>query len=86
VHFACAVAGASLGSGHFSEAFGRSVGMSPHQYILRRRVDAAKQLLADGDLPVAEVASALGFSTQSHFGRIFRQITGMTPKRYRASR
>ncbi|WP_187148671.1 helix-turn-helix transcriptional regulator [Methylocella silvestris] len=59
-------------------------GNVPHRYILSRRVAVAKRLLADGEMSVAEVASTMGFSSQSHFGRMFRQITGTTPKRYQS--
>ena len=68
---------------HFARAFRQSVGLPPHQWLLRRRIDRARQLLASGDSPLAEVAVRCGFAGQSHFTSTFRRATGITPGRYR---
>ena len=67
---------------HFARLFKQSTGISPHQYLLRRRIERAKQLLA-GRMALAEVSLASGFPNQSHFTTVFRRIVGTTPKRFR---
>ena len=76
---------ASVGfsAAHFSRSFFRSVGLTPHRYVMRRRLTRAHDLLAQTDLAVAEVAFATGFSDQSHFSRRFREFTGLPPRSFR---
>ena len=71
---------------HFAHLFKRSLGIAPHQYVMRRRVERAKVLLAQTHLPIADIAFALGFANQSHFSALFRRATGLTPHAYRAAR
>jgi AraC family transcriptional regulator len=73
---------ARLSPSHFIQAFRGSMGITPYQYMLRQRIAEAQRLLAAGHLSVAEVAFALGFTSQSHFGEIFRRAVGTSPKRY----
>ena len=68
---------------HFSRAFRQSTGMSPHQWLLRHRVEKAKQLLRDPKISLASVAIAAGFASQSHFTRVFTRIVGFSPGRWR---
>lgn len=68
---------------YLSRAFRTTVGQSPHQYVVARRVERAKQLLADTDLPIADVALAAGFSSQSHLSSWFRRLIGVSPAAYR---
>jgi len=75
------IAGLSLS--HFARAFKQSEGVAPHDYLMRRRVHRALELLAGTDLPVSAIACASGFSDQSHLARRFRQHFGITPSRYR---
>jgi AraC-like DNA-binding protein len=75
------IAGSSIS--HFARAFKQSEGVAPHDYLMRRRVHRALELLAETDLPLSAIAYALGFSDQSHFARRFRQHFGVTPSRYR---
>src|SRR5574341_381833 len=61
---------------HFARLFKQSVGMSPHQYVIAQRVEAAKQLLARG-LPTAQVAAEVGFADYSHLARHFKRLVGV---------
>lgn len=71
------IAGAvQISSYHFARMFKKSAGLSPHQYVVRCRVERAKALLADETLPLVEVASRAGFQNQSHFTTVFRRLTG----------
>jgi AraC-like DNA-binding protein len=71
---------------HFCRAFRASVGCSPHQYLLRQRVERAKALIAARDLPLCDIAQAAGFADQSQLTRTFRKQVGITPAAYRAAR
>jgi len=70
---------------HFSRLFKQSLGLSPYQYLLQQRVERAKQLLKHTDRPIVDIALECGFNSHSHLSKQFRQLTGMTPKVYRAS-
>ena len=74
---------AGMSSFHFAREFKRTTGTTPHQYLIKFRVERAKTLLAKNDLPLIEVGLRSGFSHQSHFTRLFRKITGTTPHSYR---
>jgi AraC family transcriptional regulator len=77
------IAGAAgLSEFHFARLFKRSVGTSPHQFVLKRRIAHARELLLDGALSLAEVALETGFCDQSHLGQSFRKVTGYTPKQF----
>jgi AraC family transcriptional regulator len=73
---------ARLSPSHFIQAFRASMRITPHQYLLRQRIAEAQGLLAAGHMSVAEVAFAVGFTSQSHFGGIFRRVVGTSPRRY----
>lgn len=68
---------------HFAREFKRTTGTTPHQYLIKYRVERAKSLLTESEIPLVEVSSRSGFSHQSHFTRLFRRLTGMTPQSYR---
>lgn len=68
---------------HFAREFKRTTGTTPHQYLIKFRIDRAKGLLAEGKMPLVEVGFLSGFSHQSHFTRLFRRVTGTTPHSYR---
>jgi AraC family transcriptional regulator len=68
---------------YFSKLFKLSTGTTPHQYVMRQRVERAQELLREGRTPLAEVATHVGFETQSHFTSVFRRLSGATPKHYR---
>jgi AraC family transcriptional regulator len=67
----------------FSRAFKQSTGTPPHRYVSNCRVERAKTLLADDELPLVEVGLSVGFQTQSHFTTLFHRLTGVTPKAFR---
>ena len=69
---------------HFARLFRRSIGMPPHKFVVRCRIDAARTLLAARRSPIAEIGQLVGFRTPSHFTTTFRRITGMTPSAYRS--
>ncbi len=70
---------AHLSASHFKTMFKRSTGFAVHEYVIRRRVDRAKQLLTHGHLAASQVAAAAGFSHQSHMARAMRRVLGVTP-------
>lgn len=76
---------AGMSSFHFAREFKRTTGTTPHQYLINFRVERAKTLLGEQNLPLIEVGLRSGFSHQSHFTRLFRKFTGTTPNLYRLS-
>jgi AraC-like DNA-binding protein/PAS domain-containing protein len=70
---------AGLSPHHFARAFQQSLGIPPHRYLLRRRLEHVEKLLRDTQLPLSHIALAVGFSDQSHLHRHFRRLTGMSP-------
>jgi AraC-like DNA-binding protein len=76
---------AELSLFHFARAFKVSKGVTPHAYILQRRIERAKRSLRETDLSLAEIARGSGFSDQSHFARRFRELVGTSPKAFRLS-
>ena len=68
---------------YVSHAFKEAFGMSPIQYLMYRRVEESKYLLADTNSPVAEISFIAGFSSPSHFSQAFRRLEGVTPNEYR---
>jgi AraC family transcriptional regulator len=73
-----AVAGVSVT--HCKVTFRESMGMPIHQYVIQRRVEAARVLLGKGTLPISQIAQETGFSHQSHLARHMRRLLGVTPQ------
>jgi AraC family transcriptional regulator len=69
----------------FCRAFKQSIGISPHRYLLERRVARAKEMMAEDGLTLAQIALDCGFSTPSRLSVIFRRVTGSSPSVYRKS-
>ena len=72
-----------LSVSHFSRAFRISIGLPPHQWLLRQRVKTAKQLMTVRDLPLSEIAISVGFANQAHFTRVFSAVAGVSPGAWR---
>lgn len=70
---------------HFCRAFRQSMGCSPYAFLIRRRIERAKDHLRQTAMTITEIALFSGFSDSSHFSNIFRREVGMTPLAYRAS-
>jgi AraC family transcriptional regulator len=68
---------------YLPHAFKVAVGHSPHQYVLQRRIQKARSLLTSTDSPIADIALAVGFSSQSHLSNWFRRLVGVSPASYR---
>ncbi len=68
---------------YFASLFKQSTGLSPHQYVMKCRIEKAKRLLLKQELTLVEISQQVGFQNQSHFTRVFRQYTKTTPKAYR---
>ena len=75
----------ALSPGHFAHAFRQATGIAPHRYVLERRVEVAKELLRQSDLPITEIADFIGCSSHSHFSVLFHRFTGVTPRQFRAA-
>lgn len=69
---------------HFARLFKRSTGLSPHQYLIKLRVEQAKDLLLNRNLSIADVAQAVGFTDQSHLTNHFKSLLGISPGKYRS--
>jgi AraC family transcriptional regulator len=67
---------------HFSHLFKKSTNTSPHQYLIRCRIERAKQLMGMGNLSIATIAQTVGFASQGHFTYHFKRLVGVTPKVY----
>jgi len=73
----------ALSPGHFAHAFREATGVAPHRYVVERRIERAKALLRQSDLPITEIANRIGCSSR-HFSVLFHRVTGLTPRRFRA--
>jgi AraC family transcriptional regulator len=76
---------AYLSEYHFARLFKQITGLTPHAYLSSLRLDRARKLLAETELPVSEVAAMVGYQSQSHFTKVFKSVTGLTPRAYRES-
>ncbi len=68
-----------LRSSHFSRAFKKSLGISPHAYVVRQRIERAKQIMVTSTRSLSEVAALCGFSDQASFSNVFRRFEGASP-------
>ncbi|NJR26193.1 MAG: helix-turn-helix transcriptional regulator [Richelia sp. CSU_2_1] len=69
---------------HFCELFKKSMGMPPYEYVLRQRIERAKELLqTKKEMAIVDIALECGFANQTHLNKHFRKLTGTTPKAYR---
>jgi AraC family transcriptional regulator len=68
---------------YFASLFKRATGTSPHQYVIKQRVEKAKLMLSKTDMAIADIALQVGFSSQSHLTQQFKRLTGVTPRQVR---
>jgi AraC-like DNA-binding protein len=74
---------AGLSRMHFASQFRAATGLRPHEYILRRRIRRAEELLRNSTMAIVEVALTVGFQTQAHFTTVFKRFVGWTPRHWR---
>src|SRR5215472_3012996 len=72
-----------LSTAHFARMFRKSTGETPHQFVLRQRIERAKTMLRAPNARVLDVAVACGFKTQQHFAQVFRNVCSVSPTEYR---
>jgi AraC-like DNA-binding protein len=65
---------------HFAAQFKAVTGMRPHEYLLRRRIERAQEMLLKTSTPLVDVALSLGFQTQAHFTGVFKRFAGAPPR------
>jgi AraC-like DNA-binding protein len=76
---------AGLSRMHFAAQFRAATGYRPHEYLLWRRIEAAKAMLRRAELPIVQVALEVGFQAQAHFSTVFKRLTGDTPAAWRVA-
>lgn len=69
----------NVSEAHFARSFKEAFGVPPHRYLLTRRIERAKALLRDSEMPITDIAFQTGWNSLGTFGRIFRDITGESP-------
>ena len=74
---------AGLSVSYFQRKFKLQTGLSPYDYLIRKKIDAARQLLLHTDTSITQIACALGFSSSQHFANTFKQYEGKTPTQFR---
>jgi len=72
-----------LSTSYFSAAFKNSFGISPHNFVIQRRVECAKEKMLNSNARLCEIALDCGLSDQAHLSRLFRRMTGTTPSAWR---
>lgn len=72
----------NLSEYYFCRMFKASTGVSPHQYVIKMRIERAKLLIQQRNIPLADIALQVGFANQSHFNRHFKRMIGVTPRQF----
>jgi len=72
-----------LSPAYFARMFRKSTSETPHQFVLRQKIERAKEMLRAPETRILDVAVACGFKTQQHFARVFRHVCGTSPREYR---
>lgn len=70
---------------HFARSFKDAFGVPPHRYLLTRRIERAKAMLRDTDMPIIDIMMETGWQSLGTFGRVFKDVTGQSPTELRAS-
>jgi AraC family transcriptional regulator len=86
VRLAAVASSAGLSRMHFAAQFRAATGLSPHEYLLRRRIERAQEMLIDTRMSLVDIALTVGFQTQSHFTSVFKRYAGQSPRAWRESR
>ena len=73
-----------LSQSYFSSLFHEVLGVSFREHLCRIRVEESKRLLLSSDYPLCDIATAMGFTDQSHYCKVFKRIVGITPGQYRS--
>ncbi|WP_407154189.1 helix-turn-helix domain-containing protein [Bradyrhizobium sp. STM 3557] len=76
---------AGLSRMHFAAQFRAAIGLRPHDYLLKRRIERAQELLKQSNVSLVDVALTVGFQTQAHFTTVFKRFTGDTPHQWRSA-
>ena len=82
----CLAQAAGLSRMHFAALFRKATGLRPHDYVVRRRIEIAQQLLSGSPTPIVAIALTVGFQSQAHFTTVFKRVLGITPHRWRLMR
>ncbi|MEA3158693.1 MAG: AraC family transcriptional regulator [Gammaproteobacteria bacterium] len=85
VSLADVASSAGLTRMHFAAQFRAATGLRPHEYLLRRRIERAQEMLVGTSMPLVDIALSVGFQTQSHFTRVFKRYAGQPPRAWRES-
>jgi AraC-like DNA-binding protein len=85
VSLADVASSAGLTRMHFAAQFRAATGMRPHEYLLRRRIERAQEMLVGTGMSLVDVALSVGFQTQAHFTSVFKRYTGQPPRAWRES-
>jgi AraC family transcriptional regulator len=80
---ACLAKESGYSRAHFLRMFRAATGLTPHQYVLQRRLSTAQQLLRQSKMLLVDIALKCGFSSQTHMNDVFRKRLGVTPLKYR---
>jgi AraC-like DNA-binding protein len=86
VSLADVASSAGLTRMHFAAQFRAATGLRPHEYLLRRRIERAQEMLLGTDMSLVDVALSVGFQTQAHFTSVFKRYAGQPPRAWRESR
>jgi AraC-like DNA-binding protein len=86
VSLADVASSAGLTRMHFAAQFRAATGLRPHEYLLRRRIERAQEMLVGTGMSLVDVALSVGFQTQSHFTNVFKRYAGLPPRAWRESR
>jgi AraC family transcriptional regulator len=71
---------------HFAAQFKAATGLRPHEYVLRRRIERAQEMIAANEMPLVQVGLSVGFQTQSHFTAVFKRFVGEPPRAWNQAR
>jgi AraC family transcriptional regulator len=86
VSLADVASSAGLTRMHFAAQFRAATGLRPHEYLLRRRIERAQEMLAETGMSLVDIALSVGFKTQSHFTSVFKRYAGQPPRAWREAR